>query len=625
MKLSERLRPLLSPGSANDSPLIERVLREKGVGRSAEWRRIQSLPRRRLDLSIDLTPIWLIPDADCPGCDLCRDPDGRPRQPRLRPIQSAAPLEAERVGGLYAPIGVGHGKELICLLLPDALQAQRAVILTEARLKSQMLDVDIPRYGRHFRLPLDRVAGVVSYSELSGTANGDALSRLNADAYICNEAHTLENDSVRSDRFWRDVDAHPDAPVCVLSGTLGSKGIKRGRRLPERALRGLCFVPRTYQEADDWGRAIDPNPEAGVDPLEPGALLDLCGPGDLADELDRLSPEEQARFVSQSSDAMPVRRLVAWRIFRRRSTETPGVVATEGASVDCRLVIRARSLVHTPPVAAALAELRRTWSVGGQDLVDAKEVARFAKQLYWGFFYRWVWPNGRDEEWLAARSAWRGFQRDWLARRGRPGCDSPELLRRAVERGEVASIEYAAWLAVADRYQPEPPKETVWLDRDLCADEALAFAVACERERAPGIVWYEHRAIGQELAERGLPVFTAGAEGDKIVDFRGWACAASIAAHSTGKNLQHFRRNLCLTPPSSNKRWEQMLGRSHRPGQEADLVEFDVHAGDRALRNAICAAYREARGESEMREPQRLAYAEREGLDFVEEDERWGG
>lgn len=38
-----------------------------------------------------------------------------------------------------------------------------------------------------------------------------------------------------------------------------------------------------------------------------------------------------------------------------------------------------------------------------------------------------------------------------------------------------------------------------------------------------------------------------------------------------------------LAPPSSGKIWEQMLGRTHRPGQEADEVEVYVHLGCRAL------------------------------------------
>ena len=622
MSLSDLLREKTGVAIKRGT-LADRALAAKGVGRSSEWKRISTLPRRVLDpAAVDLTPIWLIPNADCPGCDLCRDPDGHPRQPRLRPIQSAVLLEAERVGGLYAPVGVGHGKELACLLLPDALQARRAVILTEARLKSQMLDVDLPRYGRHFRLPLDRIVGVVSYSELSSTSKGDVLERLDPDAFICNEAHTLENDSVRSERFWREADARPDAPVCFLSGTLGSKGVKRSRRLPARSLRALSHVPRSFHEADDWGRAVDPNPEAGADPIEPGALLDLCGPADLEGEISKLSHEEQQLFVSDHSSALTVRRLVAWRIFRRRATETPGVVATSGASVDCRLMLRGRTMPESAPVAAALAELRKLWSVGGQDLVDAKEVARFAKQLYLGFYYRWVWPNGKDQEWLDARAAWRGFQRDWLSRRSRSGCDSPELLRRAVERGEVQSAEYAAWLAVADRYRPEPPKETVWLDRELVWRDVER---AVGEGAGPLVVWYDHRAVGEKLASRGLPVFRAGSEGDQIVEFRGPACAASIAAHGTGKNLQHFRRGLVLTPPSSNGRWEQLLGRWHRAGQRAEEVECAVHVGDRALRNALCAAWREAWRDTETKEPQRLYYADKVGLDFVEEDERCGG
>jgi hypothetical protein len=51
----------------------------------------------------------------------------------------------------------------------------------------------------------------------------------------------------------------------------------------------------------------------------------------------------------------------------------------------------------------------------------------------------------------------------------------------------------------------------------------------------------------------------------------------SIAAHGIGKNLQSWCNQLILCPPSSGHIWEQLLGRTHRPGQEADEVTVFVY------------------------------------------------
>jgi hypothetical protein len=67
-----------------------------GVQESFELKRILEIPRRSADLSraVDQT-------------DLYKKPGG---EMRLWPIQSIALDEAAKVGGLFAPIGVGHGK-----------------------------------------------------------------------------------------------------------------------------------------------------------------------------------------------------------------------------------------------------------------------------------------------------------------------------------------------------------------------------------------------------------------------------------------------------------------------------------------------------------------------------------
>lgn len=621
-----------------------------GVPRSAEWARIKQLPRRKLDLATvpDLTPLFLRPESlpsgsdPCPGCELCRGRGGAPVVPRLRPLQSAALLEAEAGRGLWAPIVAGGGKELLCLLLPLALNVRRALILTEPRLKSQMLDVDVPRYGRHFRLPLDRIAGVVSYSELSAPVRGvgalpqawkwlahlasalhNPLDPYAPDAFICNEAHTLERDSVRTSRFWDATDARPEAPLCLLSGTLGVT-VRRARKGAARALRWGSPHPTTWREADDWGRAVDPPTlREGATPMEPGAILDLLGPAAYAEELDKLPPDQQELCVGTGAESREVRASVARRIHRTRVAESPGVVlvAPGRDEAPCALRVVARKPAVPPAVAEVLVGLRRTWSIDGEELKDAKDLQRVAKQLACGFRYRWAWPGGqKNEEWLKARSDWGIFVREAGKRHaGVPGMDTPLFIWRACEGGYLDSGGvWEAWAAMSA--VPAPPVEAVWIDRDFLVDDILKWAAQCERDKAPGVAWVEHTEFARELVARGLPYFGGGDQGDEILNFRGPACAASDV-HVTGKNLQHhFSRMLVVTPWSSGITWEQALAREHRDGQRADEVVVEVMQHDRALRDSFATALAWAKNREDARGPQRLAYADRVG--FEDEDTR---
>ena len=143
-----------TPGRAPVSRLEVRTAGNP-VAPSAELYRIAALPRR--DLATAYTP------ADVAALeDRLRRKDGRPcvcakmgrRCPtNLLPVQAQALLEAERAGGLVAPIGVGHGKTLVDLLLASVMGAKKAVLLVPAQLRPQLLERDWPYYGGHWNLP----------------------------------------------------------------------------------------------------------------------------------------------------------------------------------------------------------------------------------------------------------------------------------------------------------------------------------------------------------------------------------------------------------------------------------------------------------------------------------------
>lgn len=541
--------------------------RRQGVSRSPELERIIALPRRVLNLSDvpDLTPLF-------------RQPTGTWK---LRPAQSAALFEMEAAQGGLIPMPVGGGKTLTSLLAPYALESKCAVYLVEPQLRDQLKRVDIPKYGAQFKLPL-HVLHLVAYSELRSTKKADILTKLKPDLIIADEAHNLKNKgSVQTRRFLWYMKLNPGCRFVALSGTMTSKSLRDYAHLSELALRERSPLPRGmsghWSTLEEWADAIDVAPR---NPMDPGQLIRLCAPG------------ESVRSG-----------------FRRRLVETQGVVAGDDGELGVSLVIRKLDVKVPKAITEALDHLRATWEIGGEELEDAVAFYRVARQLALGFYYKWAWPGGVvDHEWLQARSEWHRAVRSFLRYRAKPGIDSPLLLARAIDQGVVEIPEFAAWNAVKDR--PQPPTEAVWLDKTLIRDAVVEFAV-----KEPGIVWYEHTAVGDLLASWKMMVYGAGEQPGLLNEKGDRTIACSIRAHSTGKNLQMFSRNLILSPPSSGKTWQQLLGRSHRPGQEADCVTADVllHTPEleHAWMNALAGAeyIQETQGSR-----QKLMYATKVGL-----------
>jgi hypothetical protein len=85
------------------------------------------------------------------------------------------------------------------------------------------------------------------------------------------------------------------------------------------------------------------------------------------------------------------------------------------------------------------------------------------------------------------------------------------------------------------------------------------------------------------------------AAGDSIESCNGQrSIVASVGSNKKGRNLQdRFHRNLVIAPPKSARDWEQMIGRTHRAGQERD-VQFDVIISSAENFEALGAAWHEA-------------------------------
>lgn len=578
------------------------------VGDSKDLQRILSVPRRNIDVTdTSMAVKWTaVLSRARPECT-CHEKYGFCIK-SLNAAQGWALEEANKAEGLLAPIGVGHGKTGIDILLPMVMNCKRAVLLIPANLRHQFLTRDYPQWAEHFRVP--NIAGdglfdpsrpvlhVLSYNELSQAKNSDILTRIQPDLIIADEAHNLKaKDRARTKRFLRQFAAASGTRFVALSGTMTTRSVKDYAHLSGLALKEATPLPVHFPTLESWATALD----AVELPAPPGALEALCRPG------------EDVRSG-----------------FRRRLIETLGVVATEEASVGCSLVINERKVKPPKDIDDKLKFIRdQEARPDGEELIDQMQVASVARQMACGFFYRWQFRKGETpeqiERWLDVRSKWRKELRTKL-KTGGVGTDSEALLQAAASRWHDGythegkdyaprlksgplpvwpSVHYKDWCEV--RGTVEPHTVPVWVD-DYLLNDAIEWA-----KTHVGIIWYQHRAVGQRLAQlSGLPHYGSGDEANEgIAREKGdRTVIASIKAHGVGKNLQAFNDQLIVSPPSDAAAWEQALGRTHRQGQKADEVLCDVYRHTPEMASAVDGAIMRARYIFETTgQKQRLLYA----------------
>jgi hypothetical protein len=234
--------------------------------------------------------------------------------------------------------------------------------------------------------------------------------------------------------------------------------------------------------------------------------------------------------------------------------------------------------------------------------MEAIELWRHVRELALGFWYRWDPPA--PKEWMQARRAWKSYVAETLKTNRRNLDTELQVWNECKAR---PNKEWQEWKAIKDSFKPNSVAE--WI-----SDFALIDATNWLKE-AEGICWVEHRAFGEALAKMsGCPYFGAG--DDSILECREPGIIASIHAHSEGKNLQRYWSNLVVAPSASGKRWEQMLGRTHRHGQQADEVICELYVHEPEL----LASFGKALGDAKFFEDtfgnrQKLNYAD--GVDII--------
>jgi hypothetical protein len=481
---------------------------------------------------------------------------------QLRPIQSEMLQAIEECQGAVCSVGVGHGKTLPSFLAGTVLGAEKPILLVPPSLVKQTL-IELERFRPHFNIP--RNLEVLSYGKLSVAAGTSALEEIKPDLIVADECHMLRHpSSARTKRVLRYFREHPDTHFVGLSGTLTAKSLKDYAHLVELALRNKAPVPLQWVELAAWASCIDVQGEPT--PSDFGVVKPL---------IERWAPDKKSARAA----------------FQRRFAASPGVVTTEDQSASCSLYLRLDDEVTVPPLLEEeIKKLEDSWTTpGGEELEDPMALARHRRHLISGFYYEWDWPDDKvDYLWLDARKEWHINVRRVLSR-SIEGRDSPLLVSRWAESGDCRDLEllraWEAWKEVKER--PVPPTKTIWLDYYL-VDYILEKALG---SRQPAIVWTSQRAFFNALKERGLPAYGPG----DTPPSKPQTCVMSIRAQGTGKNLQAWSRNILGVFPPSGAEVEQLIGRTHRPGQEADEVIVDFFLPHPSVEEDIAKSLESAR------------------------------
>jgi hypothetical protein len=475
----------------------------------------------------------------------------------LLPVQAWALFEALTQSGLLGNIDVGEGKTLISFLIAYVLEATSFVLIIPSNL-IEKTRIEHAAYAKHWHVtPLEEIE-IVSYEELSRVSAESLLDELAPDLICCDEVHRFKDRGAAcTRRMVRYMKANPETRFIGLSGTLMQKSVRDFGHVLRWALRDGAPIPRTEAELEDWAWALDDKlPEDAR--WHPGALLSLCA--------------ERPPDNATSAELVTAARLG----FQRRLLETPGVVSTLGDAerVRCPIYISAVAPAkYNQTTEVNFERLRNTWTLpDGWELDSASDVWRHAREMALGFYY--VWDPRPPDEWLEARREWNGFVSGVLEHSRT--LDSEEHIARAVDAGRLQDGgKLARWRKIRSTYKIN--QRAVWFD-----DAALRYCAEWMRKHPDGIVWVEHVAFGERLAQMTRCKYYGAdgraADGELLTadSSPGRAVIASIKANKEGRNLQTRASNLITSMQDSADVCQQQFGRTHRRGQTADQVTFEI-------------------------------------------------
>ena len=503
---------------------------------ATEWERLRLVPLDKIEHTNDLTKYL-------------KKPEGKQQ---LRPIQNEMLWQAIDRRGLLGFVACGEGKTLVSMLLPTVLRAERPLLLLPAFMITQHLS-DRNAYGLHWDL---KEMKVLSYETLSSPKRLKELEDYAPDLIICDEAHCLRN--LKSARVRRlDNYMIKFMPMfCALSGTLVARSISDYSHLASWALGVYSPIPRVAQIVQEWCLSIE-------DGLPSKLVSDIVKGGSKDEYLKRLQGSKGIVITkSQEVGASLV-------LNKEKITMPNSLKKSIAIAMSTNDIVSATNEILDTDQLEAMFQSSDLWTPKDAFLL------RVWGQISCGFVYTWDWENREvDSEWIEYKRAWGRAAFQMLER---SSFDSISLISQYAETPQAPkglAIAWQNWKSVKDR---EPPKtKAIWLDEYL-----IEYVKKWTIEQAePVLIWCAYAALAHKLKEAlNCELYGAGDEDAKRLDTNkhiAHTAIMSIQAHGTGKNLQAWHNQIIVHPLAHPSTWEQLLARTHRPGQTSDEVHMSI-------------------------------------------------
>ena len=537
-----------------------------------------------------------------------------PEKFRFKKPQAWAIRDFERFGAL-AHVPVGQGKTLLSLVLAQIAFTQksmeRILLFVPAQVRAQLVFADIPWARRRVnittpiidlgdltpkhrarRAQRERGLFIMPYSTLSGRDGAELLDSIEPQLIIADEAHSLRaRNTARTRRFLKWINGR-EISFVPMSGTLTSKSLRDYHHLAHLALGEGIPIPIHAMAAKEWGDVLDSE-------AQPNEY-----------QLRMLAPLRDWARGSVAGDYPPTVE-GSRRAFEARFNSAPGVIMDQ-SEIGTSLTYCNSEIL--PPdgypgykqVEDLITQVDVGWiTPNGDDIDHGMLKWKWIEELSAGFYHKLSWPDGLDPAVLdrakihhMKQQVYHRVLRDWLKHDGVTGMDTPFLVGQDMVRHadkNVGSRLYTTWKSMKEAAWPEMP------ERDSQAVRLCDFKVAAaanwantispeEIEQYGAILWVHHQELGRWLMEilgqgphRDRLLWAPSAGERRGIDEilidpaynRGKVIVASIKAHGTGKNLQWLQNMLVVQWPRDAKTAEQMVGRLHHTGQEAD--HLDIH------------------------------------------------
>ena len=565
---------------------------------------------------------------------------------RLLKDQARAILAYLELQGAFCPIAVGGGKTLTSLIIAnDAFTKfglRKVMLVIPPQLVDQLTKHDIPSYRRKTPItyPISVLAGrkrkqisesnrkglyIVPYSLFSSKDTVDMLEAIAPELIIFDEAHLVCGNSARTKRIRNYITLH-NPQVVAMSGTITKKSPNDYAFLARASLKECNFLPNTLSLATEWSAVIGADVsslkeyrDAGIKAPNPGPILPLV---DWAKD----------KFPNEAFD----RNLSGFRkAYKHRMMTCKGVVSSGDNTLGISLEVKNNPVTnHTKAVGwdklKELMDQVKTEAVtpNGDEIEHAMHGYKWLSELSAGFYNELIWPtpekyasrksiNLDEAEEIIERAImhheagqiYASTLRHWLTRHPDPHLDTPMLVGQSMHLHQdkyVSKELYSHWRDWKDLDFEGRPDRDAFAVR-VCPykiDQAAEWAMSLP-EGVGGIIWYHHQAIGQWLNEaltkagckRSIFCPAGKQFNSKVIDLsnRDKILIASVPAHGTGKNLQHFQEQWYMQFPRPATTAEQVMGRLHRTGQEADhlvvntnfTIEFDHVTFSATLNDSI--------------------------------------